>query len=318
MTRPDSESRRPGMMFNGEPAEKPYIVRQQLADGSVTPMALRWPEGQPRGIVVIWPGFGMGSRYYRPMAKELQERGFSVLVSELRGQGSQTAIASRRSNWGYHDLASIDYVAAVRVARREFETDGKKLPLYFMCHSMGGQIASLYVSRPEADVDGVMTIGSGTPHYIRFSGREKKRLIWGAPVMQYVSFIFGYWPAGLLDLARYGRQAANHVREWAGFARTGRIRPYRADQNYEREMLKVRTPMLMVTCGGDRDCPPDSAMDLASRLPKAAAFEFIERRLGHNRWAREPETVADRFEQFIDDIAQGKHNPSVPTPKRHD
>ena len=63
-------------MVNGEPPVEPRIVQETLPDGSVTPMALRTPEGTPRGIVVIWPGFGMGARYYRPIAQGLQRRGF--------------------------------------------------------------------------------------------------------------------------------------------------------------------------------------------------------------------------------------------------
>ena len=46
-------------------------------------------------------------------------------------------------------------------------------------------------------------------------------------------------------------------------------------------------------------------MDLASRLPKAARFEFVDRRLGHNRWAREPEAVADRFESWLGELDAG-------------
>lgn len=292
-----------GVMTDGQPSRDPLLVRQQLPDGSITPMALRRPDGTPRGIVVLWPGFGMGARYYRPMAQELQRRGFCVLASELRGQGAQTAVASRRHDWGYHDLASIDYPTAVNVARREFETEKTgRLPVYMMCHSMGGQIASLYLSRPEADIDGLITIGSGTPHYIRFKGREYKRLRWGAPLMQVIAHIFGYWPASKLDLAGYGRQAGTHVREWAGFSRTGRLQVHHTNFQYEREMQQVTTPTLMITCAADRDCPPDSAMDLASRLPRAAKFTFIDQRLGHNRWAREPQAVADRFERFIEEI----------------
>lgn len=89
------------------------------------------------------------------------------------------------------------------------------------------------------------------------------------------------------------------------FARNGRLHPTKADIDYEREMPKVTTPVLMLTCDGDRDCTPDSAMDLASRLPKAARFEFVDRRLGHNRWAREPEAVADRFESWLGELDAG-------------
>ncbi|MFD5868975.1 alpha/beta fold hydrolase [Corynebacterium sp. NPDC060344] len=286
--------------------EEPEMIERVLLDGSVTPMQVHRPVGKPQAIVVFFPGFGMGARYYWPMAQELRDRGYAVLVSELHGQGGQTARATRRQQWGYHELAAIDFPAAVAAARTEFEEPGERLPLYLMCHSMGGQIGSLYLSRPEADVDGMITVGSGTPHYIRFAGREYIRLCWGGPVMWTAATILGYWPAGPWDLARYGRQSGRHVREWAMFARNGRLHPTKADQDYEREMPKVTTPVLMLTCDGDRDCTPDSAMDLASRLPKAARFEFVDRRLGHNRWAREPEAVADRFETWIQELDDGR------------
>lgn len=285
--------------------EEPEVRERTLLDGSVTPMQIYRPAEPPKAIIVLFPGFGMGARYYWPMAQELRDRGYAVLVSELHGQGGQTARATRRRQWGYHELASIDFPAAVATARDEFESPGHRLPVYLMCHSMGGQIGALYLSRPEADVDGMITIGSGTPHYIRFAGREYIRLCWGGPVMWLVATILGFWPAGPLDLPRYGRQSGRHVREWAMFARSGRLHPSTADQNYEREMRAVDTPVLMLTCDGDRDCTPDSAMDLASRLPEAARFEFIDRRLGHNRWAREPEDVIDRLESWIADRRAG-------------
>ncbi|WP_425394762.1 alpha/beta fold hydrolase [Corynebacterium amycolatum] len=293
-----------GSMVNGEPPVEPRIVQETLPDGSVTPMALRFPEGSPRGIVVIWPGFGMGARYYRPIAQELQRRGFCVLTSELRGQGNQTAVATRRHNWGYQDLASVDYPLAVARARKEFDhlAAGEKLPVYLLCHSMGGQIASLYLARPEADVAGVVMVGSGTPHYKCFTGNEYKRLRYGAPFMQVVSQILGYWPAGRLDMAGYGRQARNHVVEWARFSRTGLLRPRGADIDYAAEMPKVTTPALLLNCGGDRDCPEASAQALARMLPNSAKYEFIEQRLGHNRWAREPQAVVDCLERFIEEI----------------
>lgn len=296
-------------MVDGEPSVKPRIVQQPLPDGSMTPMALRYPEGSPRGIVIIWPGFGMGARYYRPIAQELQRRGFCVLTSELRGQGNQTAVATRSHTWGYHDLASVDYPMAVSRARQEFDHvaagsgekvgEPAKLPVYFLCHSMGGQIASLYLARPDADIAGAVMVGSGTPHYTCFTGNEYKRLRFGAPVMEIVSQILGYWPAGKIDVAGYGRQARNHVVEWARFARTGQLRPKNADIDYAAEMQKATTPTLLLNCGGDRDCPAASAQELMRMLPNAAQYEFIEQRLGHNRWAREPKAVVDRFERFI-------------------
>lgn len=87
------------------------------------------------------------------------------------------------------------------------------------------------------------------------------------------------------------------------FARNGRLRPRNADVNYERLTTRVTTPVLMLSCDGDRDCTPASAIDLASRLPRAARYEFIDERLGHNRWAREPEAVCDRLDRWLTELS---------------
>ncbi len=313
--------------MSGSDLEDWFIVQQELPDGSVTPYQIFTPETvaaadtprdaaapaasapAPRGIVMIWPGFGMAARYYRPMARELARRGFWSVIAELHSQGGQTAVASRKSNWGYHDLASVDYPYAIALARREYArqyalstADSETVPVYLLCHSMGGQIATLYLSRPEADVDAVMMVGSGVPHYRNFSGKHRNRLLFGAPAMRLGAHLWGYWPGGRFDPAGFGRQAGYQVREWARFALTGRLLPKHTDFDYEQAIGQVTTPVLITTCNGDYDCPPKSAQDLAARLHRAAKFEFIEQRLGHNRWAREPETVANRFEQFLTEL----------------
>lgn len=270
-----------------------------LPDGSVTPLRVHLPEGRPRGIVILWPGMGMGARYYWPISRELAARGYAAVGSELRGQGDQTDRASWSRAWGYHDMAAVDFPRVVAEARALIQPEGVRLPVYFICHSMGGQVATLYLCRPEADVDAVVTVGSGSPYFRHFSGSPYRRLRWGAPGMAAVSGLLGHWPPGPHDLGNFGRQSRVHMREWAGFARRNRLRPRGADMDYRTAAMDVTTPVLTLTCGGDHDCPPESAMDLAARLPRAAEYDFIEQRLGHNRWAREPKAVVDRFERFI-------------------
>ncbi|WP_370624942.1 alpha/beta fold hydrolase [Corynebacterium sp. TAE3-ERU12] len=289
------------------------IVPITMPDGSTTPLRLYFPQGfekradgdadaaidAPRGIVIIWPGFGMGGHYYWPMARELAERGYVAVISELRGQGDQSAVASHFSVWGYHEIASQDMPMTVAEARRVV---GEEVPVFFMCHSMGGQIATCYLGRDEADIDGAMYIGSGTPYVGHFTGADRRRLRIGAPVMRVVSAVLGFWPSGPLDLAGYGRQSRRHLWQWSGMAMFNRLRVRNADIDYYTAAGTITTPVLLTTCAGDDDCNSDSAKALTSWMPQAARFEFIDERLGHNRWAREPKVIADRFEQFVGEL----------------
>lgn len=91
----------------------------------------------------------MGARYFRPTAQELADRGYPVVIGELRGQGRSSAKASRTARWWYHDTASQDYPGTICAAKEEL---GLPLdhPTVLLAHSMGGQVASLFLARPEA------------------------------------------------------------------------------------------------------------------------------------------------------------------------
>lgn len=275
-----------------------------LPDGSVTPVRLFTGRvGAP--IIVIWPGLGMGARYYEPIAALLAERGFNVAIGELHGQGGNSATAARGHVFGYHEQVTRDFPATIALARRQLGVDERatspaRLPVYLLGHSMGGQMSSLYAARPGADVEALILLGAGTPHHRVFHGASSRRLRYGAPVMSGISRFRGYWPGGRLDIAGYGRQPARLIRDWARFSRTGRILPTDADIDYEAAMRSVTLPILSVVLGADADCPEGSARDLLAKMPNArATVEFEPRPLGHNRWAREPVSTVDRIEAWL-------------------
>lgn len=88
-------------------------------------------------LVIIWPGFGMGARYFDPMGRELATRGFLVASGELRGQGTSTAQATRAHTWGYHHLASQDYPLTIKSVKEDLGL-AVDHPTVFLCHSLSG------------------------------------------------------------------------------------------------------------------------------------------------------------------------------------
>lgn len=293
-------------------AESPRLLETTMADSSVSSVRLFAPstdaspsdqQAASKPLIVMWPGFGVGGRYYDPICRELAGRGFHVATGELRGQGTSTAVAARGTSWGYHHLASEDYPTTVRAAKKACGLP-VDYPTVFLCHSMGGQIGALFMAREDADelnVKGLMGVGAGTPFHGGFKGKQHWRLRFGPRLMKVIIAAAGYQPEGILDLSGYGRQAKDHLCEWIRYSQTNQLSNLAgADRDYEAAKANVTKPILLTRFVNDEDCPIPSSENLAKSLPNAdVEIQEFPEKLGHNRWAREPEIVATRLERFI-------------------
>lgn len=273
-----------------------------MPDGSSTPVQI-WQAADPQAtLVMVWPGFGMGGYYYRPLASALTQAGFHVAIGELRGQGQSSARASRTNQWGYHDLAAVDFPLQIAAAKESLNlaTDH---PMRFLSHSMGGQISCLFAARPEAEkynLQGIFGVGAGSPWSEAFGDKERRRLGMGAVLLGGVGgHLLGFWPGKVLgkDFVGYGRQSGTHMKEWRRFNRKNSLDGLTGqDINYVQEMKKVSIPLTFGRSANDEECPEASIDALASFLPNAPLTKLIvPGELGHNRWAREPAAVVELF-----------------------
>lgn len=283
--------------------DKVMVVEVALPAGAVSPLRIYPGADQP--LVMLWPGFGMGARYYDPIARELAGRGFPVAVGELRGQGASTARASRSVAWGYHDLAAVDYPGAIRAAKQHLGL-APDYPTLLLTHSMGGQIGALFLARPEAtelNVRGMFGVGSGSPHLVSFPTPMRRRLWLGTVFLGKVGGYLGFWPGKVLgwDPVGYGRQSGTHMREWRRLAHRNTFAGLSgADLDYPAALAQVTAPVQLCYFSNDLDCPLPSAQALAAHLPEAdLCIAELAGDLGHNRWARQPQIVAERFARFV-------------------
>lgn len=285
--------------------EPTTTVHVEMPDASVSPVQVWQGSGHDKPLVMVWPGFGMGGYYFRPIAAELVERGFPVAIGELWGQGQSSAQATRSSTWGYHDLASEDFPRQVRAVKQELGLPVDH-PMIFLAHSMGGQISCLFAAREDArelNLRGIFGVGSGSPYRPAFDPQMGRRLGVGALFLGRVGgHGLGYWPGRILgrDFLGYGRQAGAHMREWLRFHKRNSLDDLTGqDMDYVAALSRLELPVLFTRFTNDQDCPTASSEALAEFLPNAdVRFEDLPGELGHNRWAREPGIVADRFVSF--------------------
>lgn len=290
-----------------------HYVDVHFPDGSMSPVAIfsgsaeseKSSESSPP-LVLIWPGWGVGARYYTPLARELASRGYSVAIGELPGQGLSTTVATRKCQFGYHSVASENYPLTIREVKKELSLP-EDYPTVMICHSMGGQVGSFFLARPEAqelNIRGLMGVGAGSPDYSSFSGKPRRRLIYGAPMMRLVSQICGFLPGGKWDIAGFGRQSALHIKDWYRFSRGDLMQDLSGTSfDYKKAKGECQIPMLLTRFSNDDDCPLGSCERLAASMNSSyVRVEELPETLGHNRWAREPEAVANRLELFVKDL----------------
>lgn len=162
----------------------------------------------------------------------------------------------------------------------------------------------LFFTRKEAielNVQGFLAVGTGSPYYPGYSGLVRRKLRIGTIIIKAIVTIFGYQPAGKLDLTGYSRQAKHVMLEWIRFSRSNQQRGLLGeDRDYDDAKNGVTIPVLLTHFHTDQDCTRKAAEHLAAGLPNAeVTIEEYPERLSHNRWAREPQIIAERFEKFV-------------------
>lgn len=135
-----------------------------MSDTTQAPFTLRdglnlaiydWPlpsRQRPRAVVLIVHGLGEHAWRYDTVANRLNEWGFVVRAYDQRGHGES---GGGRGALPYDD-ALLDDLAEVLDDTRRHIAEPWSCPLILMGHSMGGVVASSFVQRGMAPVDGLV------------------------------------------------------------------------------------------------------------------------------------------------------------------
>jgi predicted alpha/beta hydrolase len=248
-------------------------------------------------LAVVWPAMGVPARYYRPFVAELRAAGLGAVVVDLRGTGASGPRPSRRSRYGYADLAGD--VGAVLEALRP-RLDGRRLLL--VGHSLGGQACVLHLALAAGEappVDGLVLVAVGLPWYRLYPGRR------AAAVLAFTQGIVGtaaalrVWPGWGFG----GRQAYGVMRDWGFTARHGRF-PRFGGRDVESALTTIRTPVLAVSVDHDQYTPAPTTDHLVAKL-RAAPVERVHLTtaeagapLDHFAWVRASAPIARRVAAF--------------------
>lgn len=167
----------------------PVIRRVETGSGYDISASFFPPSQEARGAVLIVPAMGTPQSYYAALARWLSSQGFLVATFDYAGTGRSRfsdirTITLDLTDWGRYDCTRmVD----------ELYTHLPGRPLYWLGHSMGGQL--LAFARNREKITRMITIATGSGYWRENSPALKWRAWWlwfvVAPLTLRVS---GYYP----------------------------------------------------------------------------------------------------------------------------
>jgi alpha-beta hydrolase superfamily lysophospholipase len=107
------------------------------------------PEGKPRALVVIVPGFNSHGGQYVDVATQLAARGLAVYTLDLRGRG-------RSDGERFYVESFADYVADVHTVVTLAKSRLPGLKTFLLGHSAGGVVSCGYTLEHQSELAGLV------------------------------------------------------------------------------------------------------------------------------------------------------------------
>ncbi|MEO1409796.1 MAG: alpha/beta fold hydrolase [Bacteroidota bacterium] len=273
----------------------------ELADGSHTAITIfRDGASASAPLLLLFPAMGVEASYYQPFAEHLAQRDWIVVTADLRGLGQSSVRPRRGVDFGYETMLELDYRGIFAAIERQFS----QRPLYVMGHSLGGQLASLYLSRHRMAVAGLILIASCSVHYSGWTGWERWRLRLGFLLFPLLAGAWGYFPGDLVGFG--GRAGRRQILDWCQQGRSGQYHLAGSTFDYERALGTLILPVLAIAIEDDPLAPIPAIQNLYRKLhPDGSVQQKVltralaqSPRLNHFNWARRGAATAQLIREW--------------------
>lgn len=255
--------------------------------------------GPEAPVAVVLPAMGVAAGYYTPFAEALVAQGISVAVPDYPGHGESTPGVSRRTRYGYRDLAD-EWLTAVIDA---VVADHPEREVVLVAHSLGGHVALAHLAQhAHPAIRGLVTLGTASPYWRTYT--KPLLLLAQTQTVNVVSRVLGVWPGHRMGFG--GRQPRELMSEWARFAWHGRLEP-QGSGAYEAAMGSISVPALVIDLANDTLAPPSAVDHFAGKLSGASVqrLHFDKgpdapgRPVDHFSFARSPELIDEIVADFV-------------------
>lgn len=169
-----------------------------------------FPDGEIKGAVLIVPAMGVTQKYYASFASWLMAQGYLVATFDYSDTGLSQSGDLRDSSVTISDWAHFDCTAMVEAIL--VKAEGK--PLYWIGHSLGGQILGMV---PNIDsITKVINIASGSGYWLENVSSLKWRAWWLWYIVAPLAIrVCGYFPGKRLrKIGDLPSGVMNQWRQW--------------------------------------------------------------------------------------------------------
>ncbi|NNC99940.1 MAG: alpha/beta fold hydrolase [Gammaproteobacteria bacterium] len=251
--------------------------------------------GEPENasaVIVCFPAMGVKAEKYDVLASSLHRAGLAVVIAELRGHGSSSVRASRTQDFGYHTMLENDFPAVLHKAKELFPN----VPCYLLGHSLGGQLASLYLAAYPGVAEGLILTASCTVYYRGWKFPKNLSILLFSQFSALIATLLGHFPGRKIGFA--GREASSVMRDWARNCRTGIYRLSDSTVDFEAALAKLDCTLIAIRFSDDQFAPKQATRNLLQKFKasKARQFTLDANDLGcskadHFSWLKHPQAV---------------------------
>lgn len=218
------------------------VENQQVVAGDGQQIAARLfhPGREARGSVLIVPAMGCSQDYYRPFASWLAAQGFVAATFDYRGTGLSRSGKLRGFKADIFDWARLDCAAMIDMLSEQ--------PLYWIGHSLGGQILALVPNRDR--IAKAVTIATG-------SGYWRENVPGIRPIAWWLWFVVtplavalcGYFPGKALR--KVGDLPKGVMEQWRRWCLNREYAVGAEGEAIRAQYAAVRTPIVSISFSDD-------------------------------------------------------------------
>jgi predicted alpha/beta hydrolase len=198
------------------------------------------PNGKAKGAALIVPAMGVSQDYYQPFASWLAAQGYVAATFDYRGTGLSRPSDLRGFKADIFDWARLDCAAMIDALPHR--------PLYWIGHSLGGQILAL-VPNNEL-VKKAVTVATGSGYWRENTPGIKPKAWWLWFVVTPLAVaLWGYFPGKALR--KVGDLPKGVIEQWRRWCLDPEYAVGAEGEAVRARYAAVRTPIVSISFSDD-------------------------------------------------------------------